>query len=233
MQYFNVLGVRVCSPASRDELIGIALEQNKSLIALGPEKLMTKSHIVANLLCSNLGYADGIGVVLALKQKGDRSAFRIPGCELWLDLIDKCERLGRSVYLIGGTENVIARVDSRLREEFPDLNLVGFRSGFLDLENDLPALYKELIQTNAEVVLVAMGSPLQERVIAELLEKHSAVYMGLGGSFDVYSGTADRAPVFVRALHLEWLYRLLAAPSRWPRYIPAVKYFGLLCFGRV
>ena len=75
-----------------------------------------------------------------------------------------------------------------------------------------------------DVVFVAMGSPKQELLMEEMAERHPAIYQGLGGSFDVYTGHVKRAPQWWVDHNLEYVYRLIKEPKRIKRQIHLVKY---------
>ena len=118
-----------------------------------------------------------------------------------------------SVYLIGATDEVISATVDKLNRNYPSINIAGYRNGFLD-ENDIVTLEKEISDKKPTVVFVAQGSPRQERLMQRLQLSHETIYMGLGGSFDVFTGNVKRAPRLFRENGLEWLYRLLSQPSR-------------------
>ena len=84
-----------------------------------------------------------------------------------------------------------------------------------------------------DVVFVAMGSPKQELLMEEMSERHPAIYQGLGGSFDVYTGRVERAPKWWVDHNLEFAYRLIKQPSRIKRQIHLVKFLILLKFGKI
>ena len=151
--------------------------------------------------------------------------------ELWLDIIRRFQH-DKSFYLLGASQEVIDATVEKLKKEFPDLKLVGYRNGFLD-EKDKEKLQHILIDKKPDVVFVAQGSPRQEFLMDELIKIHPALYMGLGGSFDVYSGLKKRAPKIFLKLQLEWLFRLLKEPTRFRRELVLVKFLILLIMGKL
>jgi len=100
-------------------------------------------------------------------------------------------------------------------------------------QQDVANLKQDLAEKQPDIVFVAMGSPRQELLMEELLSSHQALYMGLGGSFDVYTQKKTRAPKPVIALGLEWLYRLVREPTRIKRQIVLFKYLILLLSRRL
>ncbi|MBT8234699.1 MAG: WecB/TagA/CpsF family glycosyltransferase, partial [Bacteroidia bacterium] len=108
--------------------------------------------------------------------------------------------------------------------EFKGIDLKGYRDGFLG-PGDKEALLAEFKSIQPNIIFVAMGSPKQEFLMDELIKQYPALYMGLGGSFDVYSGNKKRAPKLFIKLGLEWFYRLLQEPSRWRRQLAYFVFF--------
>jgi UDP-N-acetyl-D-mannosaminouronate:lipid I N-acetyl-D-mannosaminouronosyltransferase len=216
-QFSNINGFRVFGFRSRKELITHLRLNPSILIAINAEKIYSANNELKKISQNGLGYPDGIGAVIALKKKGFKNAIRIPGSELWLDIIAELQTKC-SFYLIGSTQEVIEEVAKKLNEEYNGINLAGYRNGFLNPQ-ELKNLELEIESIRPDVVFVAQGSPRQERLMKRLQNKHNAIYMGLGGSFDVYTGNVKRAPRLFRENGLEWFYRLISQPSRIKRQI--------------
>ena len=89
------------------------------------------------------------------------------------------------------------------------------------------------METKPDVVFVAMGSPKQELLMEEMAKLHPAIYQGLGGSFDVYTGNVARAPEWWVKHNLEWAYRLVKQPSRIKRQIHLIRFWFLVKLGRI
>lgn len=208
----QINGFLLYGPESKEQLIQEILDSKKILIAINAEKIYSGNNILRELSQTGIGYPDGIGAIIALSRKGLKGSVRIPGAELWLDIISKIEGY-RSVYLIGSSEEVIRQTRDKLYVEFPHLEILGCRDGYLR-ESDIVELEVDLRVKKPSIVFVAQGSPRQELLMQRLQGSHNAIYMGLGGSFDVYTGNVKRAPSFFRENGLEWFYRLLSQPSR-------------------
>jgi UDP-N-acetyl-D-mannosaminouronate:lipid I N-acetyl-D-mannosaminouronosyltransferase len=183
----------------------------KILVALNAEKLVKDDQELKALVSENIGYADGIGPVFALKRKGF-DVVKIPGAELWLGIVKRFYK-EKSFYLIGSREHIIRKTVSKLKKQFPSINIVNFRDGYLNKDEEKEVI-ADIIQKKPDIVFVAMGSPKQELFMQEMLKQHKALYMGLGGSFDVYTGEKKRAPKGLQNLGLEWSYRLFKEPKR-------------------
>lgn len=198
---------------------------NKILVSLNAEILLKKDERLRYLVNNNIGFADGVGAVMALNKKGYTNALKIPGCELWIEIIRKFHS-SKSFFFVGGTSEVINQTVNKLKKEFPAINIVGHRDGYIKNIQDRRYLLNDIRIKKPDVVFVAMGAPLQEYLMQEMQSYNKkALYMGLGGSFDVYIGKVKRAPIFWINLNLEWAYRLLKQPRRIIRQLVLVEFF--------
>jgi len=221
MQYRFINGIKVFGFASKNDLIEFSSKRAPViLIAVNAEKIVNSGAELKSVINQNLGYADGVGAVWALKQKGLKDVVKIPGVELWLEFIKNCNQ-NSSFYFVGGKEAVIQETYKKITADYPNIDIKGYRNGYLK-EGEKELLIKDLKEKRPDFVFVAMGSPAQENLMTELVQAHQAVYMGLGGSFDVYTGKVQRAPRLFLDLKLEWLYRLLSDPKRITRQIKLV-----------
>lgn len=231
MERYKIRNLYVYGFQSRSELIDFALKEKKILVAINAEKILKNEERLTQLINNNIGYADGMGAVKALKQKGFKKAIKIPGVELWLDIIQKKHK-EKSFYIIGSTEDVIEKCHQKLKINFPGINILGYHSGYFN-EQEKAKLKQDMLRLKPDIVFVAMGSPKQEFFMEELQQSHPAFFMGLGGSFDVYTEKVKRAPKVFISLGLEWLYRLLKQPTRIKRQIVLIKFFFLLLFRKL
>lgn len=211
-QFHIINGFKVFGFDSKNKLISHIKASPSILIAINAEKIYEGNDELKLISQNGVGYPDGIGAVKALKTKGARNAIRIPGSELWLDIISTLNKED-SVYLIGATNAVIEKTVNKLNQIYPSLKIAGYRNGFLN-DNEIEILEKDINNKKPTVVFVAQGSPRQEKLMQKLQLGHQAIYMGLGGSFDVFTGNVKRAPRLFRENGLEWLYRLISQPSR-------------------
>jgi UDP-N-acetyl-D-mannosaminouronate:lipid I N-acetyl-D-mannosaminouronosyltransferase len=168
-----------------------------------------------------------------LKKKDCKEVVKIPGCELWLKIIEAWYEKGKSFYLVGAQPEVIRLTVEKLHEEYSGINIVGYRDGYIRSEIEKKALLDDIAEKKPDVVFVAMGSPKQELLMEEMQQAHSAVYQGLGGSFDVFVGNVERAPQWWVKHNLEWAYRLIRQPSRISRQIHLVRFWLLIKLGRI
>ncbi len=224
-------GVNIFAPPSRDALIDFAFANKSLLVAVNAEKILHATDESRDIINRNIGYPDGLGAIMGLKKQGLTNVVKIPGCELWLDII-KSHYRDKRFYLVGGKDEVIEQAVVQLKDEFPDIDIVNYRNGYLKTDGEQQALIDDITEKKPDVVFVAMGSPRQELLMELMSQKHPALYQGLGGSFDVYTGNVQRAPAWWVKHHLEWFYRLLKEPSRIKRQIHLVRFLFLLKFNR-
>lgn len=212
ISHVNLDGIRVFPFASVDSLIDFAMSRKGILVAVNAEKMMNSDDTLRAIINKNIGYCDGGGAVLACRQAGFDSV-RIPGCELWLEIIKRFHSTA-SFYLVGSRQEVIDATVSKLKEMYPGLKICGYRDGFILSESDREKLIEDIASLKPDVVFVAMGSPRQEILMDEMMKVHPALYQGLGGSFDVFTGLQKRAPLWWQRHNCEFLYRLLSHPHR-------------------
>jgi N-acetylglucosaminyldiphosphoundecaprenol N-acetyl-beta-D-mannosaminyltransferase len=173
---------------------------------------------------ADLVIPDGVGIKIALKVKGINQE-NIPGIEFAKKLISVCRVEGYAIGLLGAKEEIIQKTCLNLREEFPSLNITYVRNGYFS-ESEENIIIEEIKSMSPKVLFVALGAPKQEFFIAKARKKlPNTIFIGVGGSFDVWSGNVKRAPAVYQKLGLEWLYRTLKEPSRFKRIFPALPLF--------
>jgi len=224
MQSESLNDVITYAPCSRDELIDYAFDHKMIMVAVNAEKILHATDQSRAIINRNLGYPDGIGAVWALQKKGHHKTVKIPGCELWLDVVKRFYKT-KSFYLVGGKQEVIDATVQKLKNEFRGINICNYRNGYLKSEEDIEQLIADIVILKPDVVFVAMGSPKQELLMERIQKEHKAVYQGLGGSFDVYTGYVKRAPEWWVKNNMEWTYRLINQPSRIKRQIHLIRFF--------
>ncbi len=222
MKNVIINGIKTYAPESRSELINYSINEGKILIALNAEKILNSNSTIKNLINSNIGYPDGFGVILALNKKGIRNINKIPGCELWLDIINSYY-LTKTFYLVGGTKNVLEETVKKLKIDYSGINILNHHDGYFD-EYQKKIIIDDIKKLSPDIIFVAMGSPRQELFMKEIQKAHKALFLGLGGSFDVYTSKVKRAPKWWIDRNLEWLFRLISQPTRIKRQILLSKF---------
>lgn len=218
---------------SFDALLSHVLERKGILVAINAEKILHATEQTRGIINRNIGYCDGIGAVMALRKRGYKDVVKLPGCELWLKIIEALFRRDKKFYLVGSKQEVIEATVEKLKKEYPGISIAGFRNGYIKTPEEKKALIDDIREKKPDVVFVAMGSPKQELLMEEIFEAHSAIYQGLGGSFDVYTGNVKRAPKWWVDHDLEFAYRLIRQPSRIKRQIHLVKFLAMVKLGKM
>lgn len=158
---------------------------------------------------------DGVGVVLASRILGLPIRRRVAGVDLVLAMCEGAAARGDRLFLLGAARGVAEAAAARLRERYPGLMIVGTADGFFSPEDE-PALLARIREAHPEILLVAFGAPRQERWLhARAPALGVPVMMGVGGALDVLAGRVRRAPRWLQAAGLEWLYRMVREPWRW------------------
>lgn len=160
---------------------------------------------------------DSTGILWAAKRLGTPLEERVSGVDLAEQLCAESGRRGYGVYFYGAGPGVAEDAAETMRQRY-NANIVGTANGFLNSPEEQAALLRDIKEKRPAVLLVAMGIPKQEKWIARHMEELGvAVCMGVGGTFDVFSGRVNRAPLWMQRRGLEWLYRLVKNPSKYAK----------------
>lgn len=158
--------------------------------------------------------ADGASVVLAAKFLGVSIPERVAGIDLMQDLLTMCENKGYPVYFLGAKSEVLNKMLEVFASEYPHLKVVGARDGYFS-DDALGEIEDEIRKLEPAIVFVGITSPKKEYIVDQFLKNGlNSVFMGVGGSFDVLSGTISRAPEWMQRNNLEWLFRVSKEPRR-------------------
>lgn len=187
------------------------------IVAVNPEKVVKAQRdpeLRAFIEAAGLRIADGVGLLVASRLRGGRLRERVTGIDLFLALCGRARQEGWSVYLLGARSEVVHAAAQELSRRLPGISVAGLRDGYF-ARSDAVEVASEIARSGADLLFVALGSPLQEAFLRQHGPATRArVLMGVGGSFDVLAGRVPRAPQAMRALGLEWLYRLWREPRR-------------------
>ena len=219
----NIKGIFLHPFTSRRQIADYASTHPGILVAVNAEKILNQTAETRQIINDNIGYCDGAGPLMALHSLGYKDAIKVAGCELWLSLVEQFHG-DKTFYLVGGKQEVIEQTIEKLRGMYPDIRILGYRNGYLSSTEEEEALIDDIAEKRPGVVFVAMGSPKQELLMQRMLARHNAIYQGLGGSFDVFTGHVKRAPQWWVRHNVEWLYRLIHQPSRIKRQVKLTKF---------
>jgi len=208
-----------------------AIARIDQLLAQGtPAQVVTLGAEMANLAHGDARYRgvlnsaalvvpDTIGIVLASRWIGAPLPERVAGIDLIERLCALAAQQGLPIYLVGSAPSIAAGAALALEQRHAGLKIAGAESGFFR-DDASRAICERIRNSGARLVFVGLGFPRQEHWIHDhLSELGPAVCIGVGGSFDVISGRLTRAPLAVRRVGLEWLYRLVREPRRLRRQL--------------
>lgn len=232
MEKLSINGVEFFPFSCEEDLFNHVNEKKGILVAINAEKIINATDKTRCIINRNIGYIDGAGAMIAAHKRGFPNACKIPGCELWLKIIARFYK-EKTFYLVGGKQPIIEQTVEKLQKEFEGINIVGYRNGYIKTDEDKKALIADIVAKRPDVVFVAMGSPKQELLMEEIQKEHNAIFQGLGGSFDVYTGHVQRAPRWWVDHNLEFMYRLLCEPKRLKRQLKLVKFMYYLYTNKI
>ena len=212
---------------SFEEAVEYAKNISGQVVTLNPEMVnnaCVDPDFAEIINSAELVIPDGVGVELGLKILGF-DVRRIAGIEFSHRLIAECAKNQHSVALIGAKPEIVEKAKENLQKEFPDLYITYIHDGYFE---DDEQIIKELKIRQPRLILCALGSPKQEEFIYNNKKDFpESIFIGVGGSFDVWSGVVDRAPEIYQKLCVEWLYRTVKEPKRFKRIFPTLPLFVL------
>lgn len=173
---------------------------------------------------ASLVIPDGIGIIKAGKILGTPLKERVAGYDLICNLFEEYKDGSASFYFWGSKPGVADTAMTKIKEKYPNLNVVGAHTGYFSAEEEVEII-KEISELKPDILLVGIGSPKQEIIINKYInEGIFKIGIGCGGSIDVIAGEVKRAPKLFIKLHLEWFYRLLKQPTRLKRMMVLPKF---------
>ena len=195
-------------------------EHKRFIITVNPETLMLSESDaeLKNILDNktNSFIPDGIAVVKSARKVGVNVTERITGIDIAEYLLKLANENKYSIYLFGAKEEVINTLIAKIKKEYPNINILGYSNGYV---KDRDLVMQDVLKKKPDICMVALGIPYQEKIIAKYFSKaKKGIFIGVGGSFNVLSGTKKRAPKIFIKLNLEWLYRIVTEPSRLKRF---------------
>lgn len=210
-----------------DEAIKYANTISGQVITINPEMIENASQnpdFAEIINSAELVVPDGIGVEIGLKILG-YNVRRIAGIEFSHRMIEECAKNSQSVALVGAKPQIVEKAKENLEKEISGLYITYAHDGYFSNDEEI---INELKIRQPRLVLCALGSPKQEEFIIKAKQVlPNALFVGVGGSFDVWSGVVERAPEIYQKLGLEWLYRTVKEPKRFKRIFPTLPLFVL------
>lgn len=216
-------------------LVNLSMEESITAIEMALEQNVQTRISFVNADCINIAahdcsyfdtlkrsdwiFVDGIGMRLAGKMMKQPVRDNVNGTDLFPLLCASLEKSGKRLYLLGAKPGVVDDVAAWVNKNYPKLQIAGTRHGFFSAAEEAEVI-EQIRASKTDVLLTAMGVPLQEKWLARhMAETGATVAMGVGGLFDFYSGRIPRAPLWMRKSGLEWFFRFMQEPGRlWRRY---------------
>ncbi len=163
---------------------------------------------------NSLAVFEGIGLKMCAALKGFGFISDLNGTDLFPLFMKLLERTDHKIFLLGGSEKSLAGTIEYIHQKYPEVKVTGFHNGYFD-EKDEKEIVNFINRSCADVLLISMGFPLQEKFIFKHRNKlNVSLIWNLGGLFDFLSGLKPRAPVIIRRMRFEWLYRFVKEPVR-------------------
>ncbi len=245
MRTKNILGIEIDNIPKYQilEKIKKYLYQGKDfvhIVSVNPENIVIaqeNKEFKKVINTAQIKIRDGVGIVLAGKILGIPVGERVTGVDLMKELIAIASKMSLRVLLIGGKPNLANTLANCYQQAYPQAKFVGFEAikNIKKIDPDEERkLFSIVSALKPHLVFVAFGSPDQELWLERHKDKfEGSVCMGVGGAFDYLSGRVPRAPVFMRNLGFEWLFRLVNQPWRWRRQLRLVKFLWLVARERI
>ncbi|XZH32214.1 WecB/TagA/CpsF family glycosyltransferase [Clostridium perfringens] len=216
--YKELLGYKIFSDNKEELLKAIENKKRVNIISGNPEVLYNgiKNEFLKNSFTKEdaLIIPDGVGTLLAAKINGIDITEKIAGIEVMNMLLEEARDKNLKVFLLGAKEDTLIKCEEKIKENYDGINIVGSNNGFFDLDN-CDDLIEKINESKADILFVAMGAPRQEVFIEKYKDKLCCkIFMGVGGSFDVFAGSVNRAPQFMINIGMEWFYRVAKEPWR-------------------
>jgi N-acetylglucosaminyldiphosphoundecaprenol N-acetyl-beta-D-mannosaminyltransferase len=233
---FKIFGVPVEGTSLTETVERAVNGRARWIVTANPEILLEARRASSYrdvLTKADLRIADGIGLTMIAALKGHQLT-RVTGVELAEKILDESAARGWTVAFIGGGKGIAQQAFDAQKKRLPTLKGLVFEGGNVSTDgtgDDVnEEIIQQLIQTAPDVLFVAFGHPKQEKWVAKQLPSLPSVKiaMGIGGTFDYWSGAVRRAPSWMRSIGLEWLFRLFIEPKRWKRIVNAVVIYPIL-----
>ena len=203
--------------------------QNLHIVTINPEMIMnaqSNKEFFQIINSSELNIVDGVGVKIGLKFKKINQN-QIRGVDFSRRLIKLASENNYRVGFLGAKEEVIQKAKENFLNEYPNLNFTYTRNGYFQNDEEI---IEEIKNVSPQIMLIGLGSPKQEEFIFKLKQTlNGCVFVGVGGSFDVFSGIVKESPLIFQKLGLEWLYRTISQPERFKRIFPTLPIFLIKC----
>lgn len=232
MNTVNILGIPINKTTMNETINNLSNIIDKPFDSLfhvctvNPEMVMLAKKnrkFRVSLKNSNLIIPDGIGVVIGSKILNNPLPERVTGFDTIVNLLNEREekQLPTKIYCLGAKEEVILKAVAELKNNYRYVEVLGFNNGYFEENSEKEKeLVNKISNLKPDLLLVGLGAPRQENFIYKFKDRlNCKLAIGVGGTFDVLSGSVERAPEIFQKMNLEWLYRLVKEPKRIKRQL--------------
>jgi N-acetylglucosaminyldiphosphoundecaprenol N-acetyl-beta-D-mannosaminyltransferase len=222
-----------------EAIMKLTTEKQSSYVCVSNVHMVIEAYMDKNFLKimnnADITTPDGMPLAKAINLLYGLNQDRVAGMDLMPDMMKECNLQNRSIFLYGSTLEVLEKIIAKVKIEYPNLRLDSYSPPFRELSPDEEKNIVEKINSGSyDFVFVALGCPKQEKWMNEHKDKIQSCMIGLGGAFEVFAGTKDRAPQWMQDYSLEWIYRLVQDPKRlWKRYMYTNTLFVVLFIKQV
>ena len=233
----SVLGLRVDLYSKKEILVELesAIRENtKKVFAYlnvhGANLAVREPWIKRFYDIADIVYADGQGIRFACWLLSDEIPPHLPLTEWIWDMMNICDERGYSVYLLGGTQEVVQEAVEKISRKYSRLRIAGSQDGYFQkngVESD--SVVHNVNKVSPDILLIGLGMPAQEKwVVDNLQQLQVRALFTVGGCIDVLAGRRLHVPIMIRRMGLEWALRLIEEPGRlFSRYVIGTPKFAL------
>jgi len=238
MNTIDVLGIyfnNITFNETQDILCGyLKTNTNHIIVTPNPEAVMQAKRnpdFKNALLAADLSLADGTGIVWAAKRLSTPLPERVRGVDTIMALFTRLSQAEQktTVYLLGGKPGVPELAADAIHRQFPHIHVIGFQHGYFKNEDEREVI-KNINQLSPDILLICMGMPKAEIWASTNKHINTRISLCLGGTIDIFAGTATLAPAWIRKIGMEWLYRLIRQPSRFKRMLDIPRFMFAIIF---
>jgi len=228
MKSINLFGIKVLNITMEQALeqIGKSVEQKQQsrcyfVNADCFNKVWSDENYFKILSSTPYIWGDGSGVKLGAKIVSQNIIDNVNGTDMLPLLCKQALAKDHSLFLLGSKPGIAEKMSENLKTSYSGIRIAGYRDGYFDWDTESETVVGQINASQADILLVAFGAPRQEMWIQRYSSQLDAkALIGVGGLFDFFSGTMPRAPLWMRKLGVEWIFRLYKEPKRmWKRYI--------------
>lgn len=230
----DVLGISFIKATKKEIVTQLIADhkagQNRFIVTANPEIVLAArkdQEYMQIIKTADYVTADGIGIVKGAALLGNPVPERVTGFDLMCALLHHADLHHDRVFFLGAKPTILQQTITHIHHQYPGVIIAGSHDGYF-ASSEAAGVAAQIKAAHPSFVFVALGFPKQEMFIHQFRKQAPALWMGVGGSFDVLAGAVRRAPQSWQKHHVEWLYRLLQDPRRIGRMMALPRYLALI-----